>query len=381
MKKVLFVIDSLGCGGAEKSLVSLLPLLDYSKMHVDLLITSHGGIFEQYVNSEVRIISMPKVQGMRKLWFLACQLCFSLSLRLFSRRHGAELRWTTMHTAFPKMDEEYDVAVAYQQGFPTYYVAKKVKARKKLAWINADIAKAGYRTEFNRRFYNHMTRVIAVSNALERILRASSFIDSQLLFTVYDVINVELILKMSKEYAPFQPTNDDTLCIVTTGRLSKPKNYLLAVETARLLKAKGLDFHWYFIGEGPERPAIESLVTRYALQDNVHLLGMKTNPYPYMAGCDIYVQTSSFEGFCLTLCEARILRRPVVSTNFSVVYNQIQNGVNGLIAEMNADSLAEKILLLAHNPKIRKRLAESVSKEKNCTAETESSKVNALLTE
>ena len=171
----------------------------------------------------------------------------------------------------------------------------------------------------------------------------------------------------------------NALRIVTVGRMTTQKNYVLAVETAKHLKDSGLNFCWFFVGDGPERVTIENLVTDYGLEEYVLLLGIQSNPYPYMAGCDIYVQTSSFEGFCLTLREARILNKPVVSTNFSVVYDQIRDGENGLIAEMIAESVAEKIILLAKNKTLREKLIAATRFEEDRTMVTEAAKVNKML--
>ena len=98
-----------------------------------------------------------------------------------------------------------------------------------------------------------------------------------------------------------------------------------------------------------------------------------------MKACDIYVQTSRNEGFGLTIAEAKILHKPIVSTNFPVVHNQIVNGKNGLIAEMNAESVAHNILLLVNNPELRNKINLNLQQEKNTTAETESAKVNQLI--
>ena len=99
-----------------------------------------------------------------------------------------------------------------------------------------------------------------------------------------------------------------------------------------------------------------------------------------MDSCDVYVQTSSFEGFCLTLREARILNKPVVSTTFSVAYDdQACDGENGLIAEMTAESVAEKIMLLAKNNALREKLIVATRLEEDRTMVTEAAKVNKML--
>lgn len=378
-KKILFVIDSLGCGGAEKSLVSLLPTLDYNKIDIDLMIVKRGGIFETYIPDKVNIIPFPTVCGIRKLWFLLCKILFSILLRLLPKRHAAELRWMAMSTAYPRLSEPYDVSIAYQQGFPTYYVACKVNARKKIAWINIDLKKAGYRESFNRKFYDLMTISVSVSDMLYEMLYRSSYITSSKLITIYDILNVDLIRQMSHEEGFNDELPSGTIRIVTVGRMTIQKNYTLAIESALCLHEHNLPFRWYFIGDGVERPLIENLITQYGLRKEIHLLGMQPNPYPYMAGCDIYVQTSSFEGFGLALAEARILHKPIVSTNFSVVSDQLRDGENGLVCEMDANSISDKILLLAKDPILRNRLIKSTMSETNLTYITECRKVNELI--
>ena len=377
-RRILFLIDSLVCGGAEKSLVSLLPLLDYSRFEVDLMLIGRGGLFDGYVPKEVHVIDMPQPTG---LLARLCTLYYSLLIRLFPNRHFAELRWKALHTSIKTFSEGYDVAVAYQQGFPTYYVAEKVRANRKLAWVNVDMAKAGYREKFNRTFYNKMDRVVAVSDQLYRMMLDTQYAPTERLTTVYDILNVDLIRRMADGQGYTDTLPDGALRIVTVARVAPPKNHLLAVETARLLRQRGLKFRWYFVGDGSDRPAVEQRIGEYGLEADVVLLGEQANPYPFMKQADIYVQTSTFEGFCLTLCEARLLHKPEVSTNFPVVYNQLRHGENGLIAEMTPESLADNIMRLATDTDLRQRIIAETEKETNLTAQTESRKVNAMLAE
>ena len=381
-KRVLFVVDSLTCGGAEKSLVSLLPLLDYRKMEVDLLIVSRGGVFEQYLPPSVRVIALPEATGAGKYLQQLCRLILGVCSRLFRmfglQRHDAELYWTVMKYAVVPLKRCYDTAVAWHQGFPTYYVAAKVDAAKKFAWVNIDLQKAGYSKSFNKPYYNRFNRIAAVSETLRRMLE-DTYIDKERLYTVYDILNPGLIRQMATVGCVDDNITAGTLRIVTVGRMTAQKNYRLAVETAKRLREAGLKFRWYFVGDGPERYVVEQLVADYGLKETVFLLGMQPNPYPYMANCDIYVQTSAFEGFCLTLREARILHKPVVSTDFAVARDQIRDGENGLIAEMNSESLVSKILLLANNSELKERLIAATRVEEDMTAVTEAAKVNKML--
>lgn len=381
-KRVLFLIDSLTCGGAEKSLISLLPLLDYSQIDVDLLMFKCGGVFEKYVPQQVRVISH-RLYGssfVDRLSQRLHQMCFSWNLRFGKKRHGAETHWRAMHQAVMPLEGQYDVAIAYQQGMPTFFLATKVNAVKKVAWINADVLAAGYDMDYCKQFYDKMDAVVAVSQKLFDLLSARASWMQDKLHCVYDIINPEVVRTLAQEQVTDMNPVGDALSIVTVGRLTKPKNHLLALDAAHILKENGLDFVWYFVGEGEMRTAIEQRITDLGLAENVILLGLKENPYPYMAKADVYVQTSAFEGFGMTIAEAKMLHRPVVSTNFDVIHDQIVDHQNGLIADMTPQSVAEKILELIADEELRSSISKSLANETYSTVNTEPAKVMRLIT-
>ena len=381
-KRALFVIDSLSCGGAEKSLLSLLPLLDYSKLDVDLLIFRRGGVFEKFLPHQVNVISHNLYGSSlwdRLLWFVH-QLVFSIRLRFGKKRHGAEIHWRSMGRIVKKLHNNYDVAVAYQQGMPTFFVATKVDASHKISWINADIFMAGYDMSYCKQFYDKMDTVNAVSQKLYDMLSTRAPWMSSKLTCIYDIINPEVISHLTKEQISDMPSSGQgQVQIVTVGRLTKPKNYVLAVKAAAILMEKGLDFKWFFVGEGEMRSIIEERISVLGLEQNVFLLGLKENPYPYMAKADIYVQTSSFEGFGMTIAEAKLLHRPVVSTNFDVVHDQIKDCHNGLIAEMTPNSVAEKILELYQDESLYRTIVSNLQRETNTTTISEPEKFMQLV--
>lgn len=381
-KHVLFLIDSLTCGGAEKSLISLLPLLDYSQIDVDLLMFKRGGVFEKYVPQQVRVISH-RLYGsgfVDRLSQRLHQMCFSWNLRFGKKRHGAETHWRAMHQAVMPLEGQYDVAIAYQQGMPTFFLATKVNAAKKVAWINADVLAAGYDMDYCKQFYDKMDAVVAVSQKLFDLLSARASWMQDKLHCVYDIINPEVVRTLAQEQVTDMNPVGDALSIVTVGRLTKPKNHLLALDAAHILKENGLDFVWYFVGEGEMRTAIEQRIADLGLAENVILLGLKENPYPYMAKADVYVQTSAFEGFGMTIAEAKMLQRPVVSTNFDVIHDQIVDHQNGLIADMTPQSVAEKILELIADEELRGSISKSLANETYSTVITEPAKVMRLIT-
>lgn len=384
----MFIIDSLTCGGAEKSLVSLLPLLDREKYELHLWMLSRGGEFESLLPADVIVEHGPRRSKMGKLKSFLGQVMFSFMLRfnrcIGHKEHPAETLWKSKGWAMTGIPGEWDVAIAYQQGLPTYLVANKVKAKHKLAWINVDIFKAGYNVVFNLRHLNKMDHVIAVSQTLSSMIAKHMTTIAPKLVTILDVLNPQLITTLADaEIPPDLPNHDMGSCplLVTVARVSPQKNYLLAVETASALRAKGIDFHWIFVGDGPDMLKVKSRIDELKLNDIVIPLGVRTNPYPYMKACDVYVQTSSFEGFGLTVGEAKILHKPIVSTNFTVVTNQLTDGKNGLIAEMNPESLSTAIIKMLKDPHLRQCVVENLKTEYNQTSVTEVKKVEQLLDE
>ena len=380
-KRLLFIIDSLNCGGAEKSLISLLPLLDYERLDVNLLIFRRGGVFEKYLPQQVNVINH-NLYGkgfMDDFCRRIHQLGFSYNLRYGKKRHGAETHWRTMHKSVKPLDGKYDAAVAYQQGMPTFFLATNVDATQKIAWVNADVFAAGYNMDYCKQFYDKMDNVVAVSEKLsEKMSKKAPWLKGKL-NCIYDIINPDIVYRLAQESINDMPVERGKMSIVTVGRLTRPKNHLLAIETARVLRDKGMAFKWFFVGEGEMRPAIEERIKELGLEQNVFLLGLKENPYPYMFNGDIYVQTSTFEGFGMTIAEAKILRRPIVSTNFDIVHDQISDHQNGLIAQMTPESVANCIMELSRDKRLKETIVENLGYEVNSTSVTEPAKFMRLI--
>lgn len=382
-KKILFVIDSLRCGGAEKSLVSLLPLLNRDKYEIHLWMLCRGGVFEMLLPDNVIIEEEPSYNLYERIWYMICHYRYSLTYRLLEfigkHEHKAETLWKCMRSAYKVPDESYDIAVAYQQGFPTFIVASKVRASKKIAWVNINLFNARYNSSFISRYYDKMDVIVPVSKELDNILREGLPQYSEKYRIVYDILNPQLIKQQAKEPIDEISLFGNNIVLVTTGRVVYQKNHLLAVESAKILRDKGLIFKWLFVGDGEYRSLVEKKIHDYGLQDTVILLGERTNPYPYMARCTVYVQTSSFEGFGLTIAEAKILGRPVVSTNFDVVHDQLKHEKNGLIADMTAESVSENIMRMLTDEELRSRIIKNVEAEENLTYLTEAKNVEQIL--
>lgn len=377
MKKLLFMINSFECGGAEKSLVSLLNELDFNQYQVFIQVINRGGMFENLLPDGVTIL--PELEYERFCKKTIVQQIFSNNLKFLKARvwtawelrknarygkplHDTQAYWKRSEQAFDMLKEEYDVAIAWGQGTPTHFIANKVRAKKKIAWINADYEAVGHNAEFDLEIYGQYQIIVCVSNELSLKMQKAFPVYAEKIRTIYDINNEDLIVRMSKEVV--NDINTRGVVIVTVGRLVKQKGYDIAINAASSLKKKNIDFTWYIIGEGPERRELEKRIREYHLENNFVLLGAKKNPYPYMRMANVYVQTSKSEGFCITLAEARILNRPCVTTAFDTAYDQIIQGKNGLIVAMNAESVADGIWKMLNDPKLYFRIQKYQESEK-----------------
>jgi len=356
-KRLLFVIESLQCGGSEKSIVSLLSMLDRDRFEVDLLLLSHKGILLPLVPKWVTILPEPVEMAMLREPLL---VAFNKALIDVSRfriflwrilgsiaiRRGTRIPqqsyWIFLAKILPNQETTYDMAIGYAQGIATYYIVDKVKAVKKLAWVNTDYRKQGFNRYFDRPYYAKIDRIVAVSHACQDALALSFPEFTDKIEVMYDIISKELTRQLAANGEGF--TDDfDGARIVTVGRLVEEKGYDLAIAACARLKEMGHRLRWYAIGEGYLRRTLEGLIAHHGLQYDFILLGEKANPFPYMAQAAVYVQTSRLEGFCMSITEARILGIPIVTTNFPSAYNQIVDGRTGLIAGMDAAEIANAV--------------------------------------
>lgn len=381
-RKIAFFIDALGWGGAEKSLIAQLCRLDLSDASVDLYMLDNAVVLDDIRNAlpeQVRLRNL-QLTGNRIL-LRSCQMCYSLMIRLLPRigvnKHLAELFWRAMKPAYSRIEETYDIAISYQQGFMTYFVAEKVSAHRKIAWVNSQLSGHGHDRKFSRRYYDKYDHVVAVCEELKKMLGDSGYVDPAKLTSIYDIIDERYIKEKATEQCQVNRSRGTVL--VTVARLAPEKNLGLAIEAAAIMRDRGSDFIWYIIGEGDDIGLLQTKISGMDLSDRVILTGSKTNPYCYMKAADIYVQTSRNEGYCLTIAEARILCRPVVSTNFPMVHDQIRDGWNGLIADMTPTDVAAKIMTLIENNSLRMSIEENLSHETNTTSITEPLKLHHLI--
>ncbi len=370
-------MNNLTCGGAEKALISLLETIDYSKYNVDLYLFKHEGLFLTKVPSQVNLLNEPMYFKYFDMSFKKATLesvkmgKFVLTLSrmqagyIFKTEKNparCEQRvWKYLRRNIRPLDKVYDVAVGFLEKNPVYFCIDKVKAKKKFAFIHTDYEKLGVDFNLDQKYFDKLDRIITVSQECANILKRNFPTSKNKVSVMHNIISPNIINKMSLEAIDL---DQNQINIVSIGRVEYVKGFDLAVEACKALKQYGYNFRWTIIGDGGQRKKLEKMVIEKKLDDTFVIIGTKENPYPYLRVADIYVQPSRSEGKSIAIDEAKILQKPIITTNFPTAKDQINHEENGLIVEMNGEAIAKGIQRIIDDETLKSKLIRNLSKEK-----------------
>lgn len=277
-------------------------------------------------------------------------------------------------------DTEFDCAISYHGQSPERLLnlLYRTHAKKKVTWIHGEFNNSEDHYRRMNAYYDQLDHMFFVSNHTLESFQRKFDIPRSSCSVYYNPIDKQEIL--TKAQLPCDPAFDQTCVnLVTVGRLSSEKGQdMIPAVTRRLLDA-GYPVRWYIIGDGDQRENIEALCRKHGVQDQVYLLGTRTNPYPHMAHCDIYIQPSYTEGYSTTICEAGMLGKAIVGTKPSGgIWEQICNGKDGFIVDATVDGLTEGIRTLIEDESLRSSFSERI-KQKNFEGKGEIRKFLELL--
>ncbi|MCU6710292.1 glycosyltransferase [Paenibacillus sp. J5C_2022] len=393
MKRLLFVMSHLHCGGAEKALISLLQTIDYTRYEVDLLLFKQEGMFLHQLPQQVNVLGAPDGYSYFDMPLMdalkACMAKGKVATAIsrlqaglvFKQERNAARReqraWKYISHALPKLQKHYDAVIGYLEKNPVYFGIEKVSATKKLGFIHNDYEKLGMDPSLDQGHFGKLDYLITVSSACGEVLERLFPQYADKVKVMHNIISPSTVRMMSLRPTPALPDVQGWK-IVSTGRLHPQKGFDLAIAACRRLVDSGCDVRWYIIGEGQERERLEAMISQYGLQERFVLLGLQENPYPLIRMADIYVQPSRFEGKPVAVDEAKILGKPIVVTNFSTAADSIASMKNGVIVEMSEEALASGIKELLLNETLQQSFTKELQQEELGT-ESEVEKLYELI--
>lgn len=361
MKKIFFLANSMNVGGVEKAFLGLLSAIPLDKYDVHLGLINKKGGFLDYLPKEVKIHEITVYQ---KYWRLINDPPLHYIKEFIQKGHVIDaLVHLFLYIQFklsrnrywfykyilrkePMMSEQFDLAVAFAgpSQMMDYYICEKVNAKVKCGWIHFDVSKFGIDRGMTAQLYKKYQKVFIVSETAKEIFDGMfpQFRDKTEVF--YNIVSPDQVIRLAESGDSFTD-NYKGKRILTVGRISEEKGQRVAIEALKILLDKGVDVRWYFVGDGKDRAFCQILVEELGIGDKVAFLGTQTNPYGFMKDCDLYMQPSRHEGFCITLAEALCFPSPIVATNFTGAEEQLQHRENGVVTGMSAGEIAEGIVI------------------------------------
>lgn len=371
-KNLVFIIPSLDAGGAEKSLVNLLNTLDYQCYTVDLVVLKPGGVFSDLVPKAVNRLELnTDFQHFSRGLFSSCfhflsrlqfrllyhRIAFFVRSRLAKNTAvGEQQNWKHMRPFIQTLPKKYDAAIGFLEKTSNYFAVDCIDASVKIGWIHTTYSNSGMEPLHDYPYFEQLNAVIGVSPECVADLQQNFPQLKSKFQLIYNIVSPSLIHQLAAQQCPDIHYFKKPITFLTIARLSPEKGIDIAVDAARILIDKGIDFTWLILGEGPERPALIQQIASHQLQNHVFLVGVRVNPYPYVKCATIYVQPSRYEGKSMAIEEAKILQKPVVVTRFSSALDQIVYEVTGFIAEINAEDLADTLERVVKNQEIQQQV-------------------------
>lgn len=364
--KILIHIPQLIYGGAEKVLVNFANYLAAHGNEVEVLETYEKGLLKHQFDRGVSfnaicsndytnryyasLTDIKKEKNPAKLIVKVLKLCFS---KIVGYRRFAE-KLAAKHYK----NKEYDVAINYLEIEDPKFVLDKINADKYIQWIHTDAAKLSEgKLDIFLENYERMDWIVCVAETAKQAMSELYPNLNKKLKVLYNFFDVNSIVSRAEEEKVFC---DDSLSILSIGRMvEEQKAYLRALRVINKLILDGYKFKWYIMGDGVDRKAVENEIKKAKLEDVVILLGQKDNPYPYIKNCSLFFLPSLCEGFPTVTMEAKILKKPVLSTEVSGIREQIVSGKQGLIVDNSENGIYEGLKYILDNPELLNILSDN----------------------
>ena len=335
-QKILFLIHDLGQGGAEKVLVNLVNNMDWTKFDISVTALFGGGVNEQFLAPHIhfRTVFPREVRGNSKI------------MKLLSPRQ--------LHNLCVK--EHYDIEVSYLEGPSARIISGCPDSNTKLvSWIHVEqhtmkkLAGSFRSKREAHQCYNQFDQTVCVSQFVhDDFCRILDF--QKPCRVLYNTVESQKILEQSAEKA-LKLMRNDVIRFVAVGSLKATKGYDRMLRIIKRLRDEHSLVHLYILGIGPLQQELEQQIADLQLQDAVTLLGYDTNPYKYVAKCDLFICASHAEGFSTAATEALIVGTPVCTVEVSGMKEMLgENNEWGIVTENSEEALYHGIKKLLDDP-------------------------------
>lgn len=379
--KLLFVVNNFNFGGPQKSLLNLFYELKDNNHEIDLIILNQEDSLTKYLPNYVNVkpvdskfsvlmlnrkhllSKMIKNVSIPKLVMNAFIFMLKSKLKLHDTTKAKQQFWVDNKWTGSAIKKTYDYAIGVSGGHSIYFIEDFIDAKHKVGWIRTDYRVLKRDHNLDQKYFNKMDGMLSVSKMCSDIFEDIFKIKP---FTFYNSLPIKLYENIRDEDINI---SSDTFNLCTICRLDNGKGLDMLIEAAKIIKSKNIEVKWYVVGTGKLSNWLEEEVKKNHLEQIVLPVGFKFNTGSIVSKMDILVHPSRFEGKSNTIDEALYYDVPVVATNFDTVYEQINDGENGFIVNMDGNEIALKIEELKNNKKLYQIIKSNLEKTDNKMAD------------
>lgn len=332
MKNILIIQESLNGGGAEKVLIELLNNIDYSKYQITLLLVYYNGRYIKQVNDNVTIkyIYKNKRPSIKRILARTPIIDFIEKFEI-NRVLG---------------NSRFDTIISFMEGITLKYHSHIMnKSLLNISWVHVNLIVNPWSTKIFRNIknekniYKKLDKIVFVSEKVKDAFKQKFQISAPEEKVLYNIINREKIQALSNE----KIIDKRCFTICNVGRLAPIKKQDRLIKAVKLLIEKKCNIELWILGEGKEYNRLQSLISNLRLNQEVHLLGFKSNPYPYIKAADVFVLSSDTEGYPTVVCEALCLGKPIITTRITGCTELLGNNNFGILTDLNEEAIANAI--------------------------------------
>lgn len=347
MKKLLFMIPSLKLAGMERVFVTYANMLVHAGYDVTAIAFDASDDLKQELDKRVKFIYKPPKNH------------FGRSIPYIRHKFYDVGLWETRASARQLYDyyvgkEKYDVEIAFYRGRCVKIISGSTNPDSlKIAWVHNDFSMCkGITSSFSDlngaiKAYDRFDKIICVSKMVEKSFQKVIGITDKTM-VMYNPIPVDEIKEKSHMPCDYKKQR---FTIMSIGRLMPAKGYDRLIKACARLQKEGHNLGLIIIGYGSELDNLKTIANSVEIK-NLTFTGKQENPFKFIKSADLYVCSSRYEGYNLTVAEALSLGIPVLTTNCAGPPEILENGKYGMIVENSERGLYHEIRKLLKTPEL-----------------------------
>lgn len=337
-KKILIRIGSLRHGGAEKVLVTFLKNIPENKYEIDLLLNLKFGKYLPEVPNWINIYHLHEGE------MITTNKPCEIPVKVYRRSKEEILKiFPNILYKYILKKKDYDVELIANHTLLEEVLKSPVKNSKKIVWIHSDLFKIPKYSKDKLKKFFKADRILAISenikNGFDNL--ASSKEEKDKIIKIYNPINSNEILQKAVDKKEIDFITGKEKIFVAIGTVYPAKGFDRLINVHIKLLKEGLKHKICIVGDGYDFNNLNNFVKLHKLEDTIHMIGYRNNPYPYLKKSDFFILSSRYEGYPTVLFEALALKKPIIATDVSGVREMLQEGELGKIVENSEEGIYE----------------------------------------